>query len=535
MNERVTISSPPAATEDSVRAQLLTDYERAVIHMALNRNGTTGKRTLLLAWVELLPKEIPPPIDDYCDQWHGTRLGGSSKNVVHVRHAVVACTWALDWYLQCRAGRAVWPRWPRDEGFSEHPASVEEVLESTPLSEEPRWPRLVTHSEETTALPFAPGWVTCPRVHHLLPLEPLGLETLWTETEQSRGLAALSARLHFAVDQHSELWGSVHLVAPNPVYNRLRSRLHSREDGDSVLMRFQPRASATLDGLVLRFQERAPWGPNETRAMPAAVGTLRLDFDHVVGSVSEEVVDPVRGTLQVGDSSSAFMRSIQMEVQLSKVVKVMGRRPEDSFEVARAQKGQTSIVGTPPVVGPATRRLSEAWFARQARTQAKGGGDQEWFRGQQREARRALIQRIQLGHRAAMLVDPYFGLDELVLAEAVGHDDVVVRVLTARNLEEVSSAEVQTLWRRFLAELTERRARLPHNRVEVRVLSAGSLHDRFLVVDDRVWTVGCSFNKFGDRGSLLNELRDSKSMQGILATLWAEGRPLEELAAGEAA
>lgn len=39
------------------------DYKNAVLHLAWNFDRSSKTRTLLFAWVELLPTEIPPPID----------------------------------------------------------------------------------------------------------------------------------------------------------------------------------------------------------------------------------------------------------------------------------------------------------------------------------------------------------------------------------------------------------------------------------------------------------------------------------------
>lgn len=517
---------PPTVSNDQLRALLLQDYQFAVIHLALNRNSASNLRTLLFAWVELVPAEIPPPVDDYVDNRKGDRLGSKSSNAVYVRHTTVSAAWALDWYLQARSGRVVWPR--KTEDFESEPDEVEEQLDSRPLSELPAWPRLATHSEETTALPFVGGWMECPRTHHLITIEPMSTDALWTDSEYDKAIVVLSSKLHFSLEQYPELLGSVHLIAPNPVYRGLRSALRVRRDGESSLMRFQPRTGMSVENLVLRFQERAPWGPKEIRVIPGREGIIRLDFDHVIDSVREEVLDSVRGILQAGDATAFYMRSVETTFSVDKRVKVQARKPEDSFNVSRSGEPQTSIMGTPAIVGPAEKRLVEAWYTRAAATRTAAGKDQRWLRGKQKEARRLMIDRIQSAHRLVMIADPYFGPDELVLAEAVRHSRVKVLILTSKNLFDVWQS-TSPLWTMLLSELRARQANLPHNSVEVRVLGRKALHDRFLLVDDTVWSLGGSLNKLGERGSLVHQVHDSESMVGVLRALWDDATPIEKV------
>ena len=43
-----------------------------------------------------------------------------------------------------------------------------------------------------------------------------------------------------------------------------------------------------------------------------------------------------------------------------------------------------------------------------------------------------------------------------------------------------------------------------------------SLHDRFLVVGERIWHVGCSFNQLGQEISAVVEMRDDRVKHSVL-------------------
>src|SRR3569623_1049742 len=92
-------------------ADLECDYHYAVLHLAWDRHATTNERTLLFAFVELLPAEIPPPVDDYDpkSQHSARRLGHDSEHCVYVRHAVTTAQRALEWYGGCQRGTALLP------------------------------------------------------------------------------------------------------------------------------------------------------------------------------------------------------------------------------------------------------------------------------------------------------------------------------------------------------------------------------------------------------------------------------------------
>jgi hypothetical protein len=77
------------------------DYGSAIIHVVWERKKS--QRTLLLAWVELLPREISSPDDEVeaC-----TRVQDS---YLYVRHVVTTAVRALRWYRDCARGIAVRP------------------------------------------------------------------------------------------------------------------------------------------------------------------------------------------------------------------------------------------------------------------------------------------------------------------------------------------------------------------------------------------------------------------------------------------
>jgi hypothetical protein len=63
---------------------------------------------------------------------------------------------------------------------------------------------------------------------------------------------------------------------------------------------------------------------------------------------------------------------------------------------------------------------------------------------------------------------------------------------------------------------------------EVRVISASSLHDRFLVVDDDVWFVGNSLNSLGEKASMIIRLPNPNEVIGRLHELSSKASTLDD-------
>ncbi len=63
---------------------------------------------------------------------------------------------------------------------------------------------------------------------------------------------------------------------------------------------------------------------------------------------------------------------------------------------------------------------------------------------------------------------------------------------------------------------------------DVRVIAASSLHDRFLIVDDKVWVIGNSLNSLGEKASMVVRLPDPYEVIERLLELAANAPDLDK-------
>jgi hypothetical protein len=95
------------------------------------------------------------------------------------------------------------------------------------------------------------------------------------------------------------------------------------------------------------------------------------------------------------------------------------------------------------------------------------------------------------------ICDPYIGtrtLDFLTIIEKKCKVNILTQTIDNRNV--------------FERELKDFKKEFPLIEVEVRVYSANKLHDRFIITDDSVWSVGASLKDLGNKDTIINKLGD---------------------------
>lgn len=501
-------------------ASLDEDYEKAVLHLAWSFDRSSKTRTLLFAWIELLPTEIPPPIDDY-DPRNGFRLGGGSNHRIYIRHVVISARRAIAWYRSCLDGKAIMPE--NDGTFSDNEPGGK-VLSLSDLDEEPKWPALILALDDGESLPFVPEWMQCPRTHHLLPRSPFDLAAIIVEEcEREKLHDWLAARLHFELRDYPEYWGSIHLVAPNPVYRRLETS--RTQPNGSLLFTFHLREGKSVDGLRLAVRNIGPWG--STRDAVIFVRKRWIRISGVGNGSSIEVWDPRRGALET--CTQATLRGFEGEVSISHRLVVKTRN--GSFEVDRRGEPQRFFIGEAGQGDTARARLYAGREAR--RKQAAGAAlGQQWFRGEKKKARKLLRILLNEADKFVLFIDPYVRSDELLEFMAISLDNITVRILTSETaLKGKGERE------RFAQQLEAMRRQPRMNPFDVRVMRKDrpAVHDRFLCIDDRIWMLGSSLNEFGSRGTMLLALPYPEGVRGDLERAWDEAMPLNEWLAKRAA
>jgi len=477
--------------------KLTLDYHYAKLHLAWYRNEQ--QLSLVFGMMELLPNEFPKPIETY--KIH-ERIGKKGRRYIHMRRFILSIEKAMQWYQDCRAGRVILP-----ESEWDNPAHPDKKsLAVSHLAQEPIWPQFNT----ANALPFVPNCHTCPRVHHLIPTElPDELKT-FTSQEKEMILDWLSKHFFFTFQEYPEYFGSLHLVAPNPIIRHFNNKLTRHDTGliESEMYFFMPRAGYTLEALQLIVAEKRPTGIASIRCIPLHSNLLKVNYHDSIEQVATAIVCPERGVLYWSEPLS-FVRSITLSKHITIARKQISAPGIRKYEQPVKKVSSQTIGHLSQENNDATEILLEAEAQRQQRQEGERFG-QQWFHGNQEAAELFVRNLITKAQSKILIVDPYFRTTELFnFALATSNHQTKVYILSsAEVLKEADDIESKFEAGDILLKQLEHLETTQKLKLSIKVMigKRPDIHDRFLIVDDQVWLSGNSLNEMGKRAGVIVKL-----------------------------
>ena len=388
------------------------------------------------------------------------------------------------------------------------------------MVDDPIWPRLGWPiGEDIFAQPTAHGHPApflggAARIHRRFG-SPEDFDVLLANDD---ALAFVARRLHVDLRRYPEYLGSVALLVPDPVIEKIDNFMipASGERGERIFYRFIAKPGQTLEGTTITmFDEQAHLLTSvETRDMPAD-GILDIDKGSCTGAYGYAVTHPEHGIL-THHPSCEFLRQIRFNTHLSdhetiRVSVPTGDSPNSErmeyLAASRSHLATDCLVGEESSSPDANVRVATA-VSRRARLASAEQYGQRWFpNGSREQAMRFLQEQIRKARSRIVIADPYLGGLQLgQFLYAANRDQVEVTLLTSGLAFQPEESKSRGL------KLNEFKSRLDQLKqdvgvtADVRVLPPSVLHDRFLVIDDAVWFLGNSLNALGDRASMMVKL-----------------------------
>ena len=501
-----------------------TGYSQAVIHVAWFRDDQV--RHLLFGMVELRPNEFPDPVG--CTP-HSHRAQSSSRKCLHYRRFVMRAADAIEWYKNATDGSPITLPCDRNSPTPGDGAT----LAAGRFDQQPRWPQTVTSNE----LVFAPDWMNPARVHFLFPEESLPANVI-AILRADRNRRKLEDWLNFdIVDAYSEYQGAMCIVAPNPVFRAIdRSHVEGPDinTAETVAYKIVVRQGQDPNGLCLAITNELVHGP---------LTPIVHQFDHTPIAVHHfptriykegvSVRHPSYGLLY-WRKPDPLIRSIRTTMRLTtgrKRIHVPAagrRRPAEWYDVNEVGDEIQSVIGqaSPDPIS----RITEA-KSRRSRNQLAKDYDQEWFYRTPREAAQYVRDRIGSALETVFIIDPYFaGRELLAFGHAIRRRNVHLRILSSTaGLKESELGEIALEAGLNLQEIQRKTFNDYSRKPEIRILGDPPfVHDRFLVIDGRVWISGNSLNRIGERAGMIVKLPDPEPVVERLESFWFQALPLSE-------
>jgi hypothetical protein len=540
----------------------LQPFPWAVIRLATYVRDSSAAPRVLFGTVSLLTDDRPRPASGYGVERH--RVGKGKGGTVYFRRTVLQARAAVEWYRSAAENGLVTPV-PSD------PKEIETVHDGTPLApsvfvDDPEWPALgLPAGSDLMQRPAGPGdpapflgsASASARIHRRFG-DNRGFEAVTADAET---IAFLRRRVHLDLADYAEYLGSLVLVVPDPVLRGVHHYFVSEDDKqfERLVYRLLPRPGQTLDGLSLTIlEQRANLLSRFETVMVPEDGLVISSRQLPVQSSGYVVTHPVHGVLAY-QAPVPFLRTVTISMG------IVGRRvkvevPEAdasgaamaSYNVAELEHEHPIVVGND--ASPANlARVFEAEERRDRRALARRY-DQTWFDSGTRSAAIEFVRRRVGQARFDVLVaDPYFGGTQVLqFLHAVHRIDVRFTILTSRlafesdeppgpatrkgrNAPQATSpnkrdAEKKRLEAFAAATGTFERRGIKNAEVLVLTGKVPPLHDRFFVVDERVWFLGNSLNALGERASLILQVPDPEPVIHRLHALRRQALPFEEYA-----
>jgi hypothetical protein len=539
-------------------------FEWSVIRLASYLPpGPDREPQLLFGTVSLLTKERARPRSSEKVEPFDIARGKGGK--LFFRRTVLAVEEGIAWYRSSPLEGLATPL-PTDEA-ERLDGKDGTMLEATSFIDDPLWPMLGIPiapdllSEGGGAgypAPFVGSAASPARIHRRFG-ELRNFDAVITDV---KAVAFLKKRVHVDLADYREYLGSLALIVPNPIVQKVNHYWAPSSDGvgEKLVYHVVPRPGETLDGLRLTMIDKKV--NLLSRFSPVDVppnGLIVVDDPQYVEQTGYALSHTDRGPL-VYQQPLSFMRAAGFNLQIpGRQVRVSARKtnslssPDASYTVNELAQDARTVVGQ-SLPESHRKRIIEAEERRQRRSQARRY-DQVWFDdGTRTEAIAYLQSRIGQVREYIWVADPYLGgNDQMLYLHATHRTNVTITILTSCRAfevpEQADGNEGQALaeflnesndklraWAAEEARMNEFAGALATFKrrgigdVYARVLKgrAPPLHDRFLVVDGTVWFLGNSLNALGSKASMILMVPDPEPVLDRLRALIGQATPFDK-------
>lgn len=497
----------------------ITEYEKAQITLV---TGKIIDKPYDLIWgcVELLHPEIPIPAPEEFIP------GGNSAYRYFAHRAVVSADQALEWLDQLVCTHKVPLLNGNSDGFAE---DEDKVITTGDFLSEPSWPSLTTMTGDSR-FGIIPLDLQSPLVCSMWQ-DDCNLIKELRSNDQEVLIDWVKEKIGFDLGIDGKLAGSIHLIVDNPVFRKVELRLKPNEECmdkmnimiNTVLRENQKYESLTL---ILLDKRDTGWKVHYNGSVENSVIEVVLEETEHPREVMAMILKDCQ--LLFISEPNTFVYSLNMGFSVgagTRRVVIRKGLSEESYDVNLRSAPEVSMIGAePPFDGLSIIRKMRNRI-RDREIHAKY--DQVYLQFNQDKATVLLREILDKGNRRILFVDPYFSRNEFIrFVLAIPCLDATIEILSSTEIVKgCDPLEKIEIYNSLKIECER-----TNQKIDFRIMGSGveSIHDRFLLCDDRVWMLGSSLNAYGTRGTMLLSLPEPKSVIPELERVWKKAKTLEE-------
>lgn len=510
--------------------KLLRYYDYAEIRYAISVENKVSK--LIFASIRLLPKDKPTSYSN----------DSVSENVdnttIRARKVVVTAETALNWYR--KNGELSAPVSCLEQKLLDSKADKTTEVIQINLTDETAWGDFGNPLREKSFIsdfsdngaPFL-GYAS-DRIHRRFG-DQTGLKEL---LEKDKAQSFLKQNLFIDLKTYHEYLGGMVLILPNPILESIEDRLVRTENGEKRLLKFTPYPSQNLSNIkLIAFETYLGNLKNlriiENEEIQERNGLLVLPHSNPLQSQGYFLLHDDLECLEYKQPTS-YLRQINFRSNIhAGTVEVRTKESErknakdDNYEISVSNTFSEQLIGeiTPDEIYD---RVIKARHQRGLMTEKVESG-QVWFSKEESDSREKALNLIRditsQAEKRVLFFDPYFGdlqITQFALASSI--NGITTKIITSRhafinnnslNNDEINNSSdginngqiKQDAAQAMFDKIQRIKQQLNKDNLplECRVLDSSNipLHDRFLVVDDKVWFIGHSFNHLGLQNSFM--------------------------------
>lgn len=490
----------------------LESYQWAVIRLVSYQKQKGVAGSLLFATVTLLSPDRPPPTKMFGCERH--KIGSSEINIFF-RRVVLNASDAVSWYRSLGEGNERSPRPSRlgdlEAAWDGIPISVSQVIDS------PIWPHFGLPIGEGIFAQFggrsnpAPFIGSVPaRVHCRLGVADGYQDFL----ENDNSIAWVFRRMHIDLRLYPEYLGGASLVVPDPIIKQIDNFLLPavHDKSERIFYRFIPRINQSLKYLTITtFDEQRHLLTSFKSQQIPEDGILEIEKGSTEDTHGYVITHKSHGVL-IYSPPTGFVRKIVVNANVlsNKKIKVVAPLSDSvdsghiEYDAISYSSSSMNVVDEDLAEDAITKTASAV--SKREMTMAGLRFGQRWIaKGQRAEAMSFIHNELREARKRIIIADPYLGALQLgQFLYAVNGLSVSVKLITSPNAFKRKKGEgfPENKFRDSLEKLKEE----VNVDAQTFIIESSLLHDRFLVVDEKVWFLGNSLNSLGEKSSLVVRL-----------------------------
>ena len=316
-------------------------------------------------------------------------------------------------------------------------------------------------------------------------------------TEQ---LAELSCRyLHTDVGRYTNVLGNIYITHYHPEFRKVDWRKCPSLKGLLGKVKYRKEGFGKYKCFATNFDRNGLILERCEVEFHTGDRFVFIPFHTEIDQVDIDIVD-AEGQFVYTMNKMTFIKSISIGIGINSVNVALKGKDENGNEttelipkysgirsvIGDGSTQDTSIVADTKSFELAENELRFIFF----------DGDKDRKENNLKKAHDVLMKIQNTANRRVIICDPYFGAGELYnYVFPQSSLDINVWILTSKNIDKHQAKALKEAQDKY-NQLTD------SDKVTCRVMRGKSdLHDRFLIVDNRAWILGTSFNNFGERAT----------------------------------